>query len=118
MTHLKVELTLEPCCNIDILQSIIDKYAVHTTDSMRTDIPGLGDDVHLGDILIAQVAALKVSRGKSFPSLGKMFRAFMTCSRDLQEHACNMIEMIENQESSDEARQAAADTLDDILFPP
>ena len=46
-----------------------------------------------------------------------IFRAFMECSDELQEHACNIFAIVNDQETSDDDRQLALMTLADILFP-
>lgn len=47
-----------------------------------------------------------------------VFRAFMACSKELQECACDMIAVFDDPKATDHERQAAMDTLTDILFPP
>ncbi len=46
-----------------------------------------------------------------------IFRAFMECSDELQEQACNMFAIINDKETPEDEVQLALMTLADILFP-
>lgn len=54
---------------------------------------------------------------KKAAHLTEIFRAFMECSDELQEHACNMFAVISDKETPEDELQLALMTLADILFP-
>lgn len=54
---------------------------------------------------------------KAAAQLQGIFRAFMECSHELQEHACNMFTIINDKDTPEDEVQLALITLADILFP-
>src|SRR6266704_3097205 len=54
---------------------------------------------------------------KAAAQVQEIFRAFMECSDELQEHACNMLAIIKDKETPEDELHLALMTLADILFP-
>ena len=59
----------------------------------------------------------KMESLKAAAQLHGIFRAFMECSNELQEHACSMFAIISDPETTEDERQLTLMTLADILFP-